>query len=446
MLASERNLIRTSSGVCGWPFGTKEVTASMRWTRILPFLAIGLGLATLAVHTTDLRPPWLTSNDFTPDYVSAKAWMKGSEPYQTVPELIGRYLGLKTPYFDISPPDQINSHPPILVVLTAPFALLPFRAARTLWFSLEILMMAAAVAWFSFELGWSKLVSAAAGLGLLALPVAQLNLQIGQWNGFLIVLLVGAWVLLRRERDAAAGSLLGIATAMRFFPVFMVVPLLRARRYRAAVTLVSVSIVASLAGVAAVGMHSTRLFLRGAPADTAFWRAHPANSSLWGVIYRWMVKSEWRPRAPSWSAAALALGLLAIAACVLAASRTPSRTARDRFWEAVPWMLLATPLAWQSHELLVVPLAMICFDRARQEGGIPPFTMLVGLALVIGSTPRGIAVSIGGTMSNLRWFVLQLPTLGLLLVAASGWLFPRGTVKNEAPGAMSLQRSAAAPL
>ena len=47
--------------------------------------AFALGLAAQRAETVSL-----TGNDFTPDYVAAKAWLEGSEPYAPVDKLIER--------------------------------------------------------------------------------------------------------------------------------------------------------------------------------------------------------------------------------------------------------------------------------------------------------------------------------------------------------------------
>jgi len=412
--------------------------------RIAILLAVGLGIATLVVHTSDLRPPWLTSNDFTSDYLSARVWLDGGEPYAPLPQLIDRYLGKGTPYFDISPPDQVNAHPPIIVLITSPLALLPYKAARTLWFVLVAGLTVIATWLIARGLKLERSIAAALSLGVLALPVSQMNFQIGQWNAFMFIPLVCAWLSMKRGHDALAGTLLGLATALRFFPAFLMIPLLRERRYRAFVWQALVAFGASAIGVLFIGLHSTHVFASSVGRDTAFWRAHPGNVSLLGDVYRWFQPSIWRPDAFHLSWLALILAILAVGLCVAGAATTPSRTAGDLYWQSVPWMLLAAPLSWQSYEVLVFPLLLVAVERARRAGSMPPLTLLLGTALVVGSTPRGIATSIGGHISNLRWLALSSSTIGLLLMAASGWLPPRRV--NEARAQAPQRPDVAAPL
>src|SRR5262249_49806423 len=52
----------------------------------------------------------------------------------------------------------------------------------------------------------------------------------GQLNPVLLLSITGAWIAARRERDGLAGVLLGVAAAMKLFPIFLfIAPALRRR-------------------------------------------------------------------------------------------------------------------------------------------------------------------------------------------------------------------------
>jgi len=62
-------------------------------------------------------------------------------------------------------------------------------------------------------------------------PLREQLLQ-GQWNLFLLLLFTGIWLAARREQDWLAGTLLGLAIAIKLFPGFLLLLFLLRRQLR----------------------------------------------------------------------------------------------------------------------------------------------------------------------------------------------------------------------
>jgi len=145
----------------------------------------------------------VTRNDFTQDFISAKAWRLGDNPYDTIPHLAQRYLSEGA-----SPgigPSEVNPHTPVEILFVSPLSALPYRAARALWLLLTGSCIALALSLVARHNGFSRQTSAVVGVGLLATPVAQTYLQLVQADGLCLLLISLGWLALKRRRDGWAG-------------------------------------------------------------------------------------------------------------------------------------------------------------------------------------------------------------------------------------------------
>jgi hypothetical protein len=108
-----------------------DVPSSWRPTRAQLNVAVAVAMVLiggLSVVRVIFDQRVLTANDFTQDYVSAQAWLRGDDPYAPTAVLIERSLGGSTGYYTFIERGQRNPHPPALIVLTVPFSF-----CRTRW-------------------------------------------------------------------------------------------------------------------------------------------------------------------------------------------------------------------------------------------------------------------------------------------------------------------------
>jgi|SRR5438270_1941002 len=369
------------------------------------------------------NPPWLTANDFTPDYISARAVVDGVNPYETVPTLKTKYLGPKTPYFNSSP-DQRNSHPPFMILLFVPFALLPYTPARALLLALTCIATVLAVARFVREMGGSRraqLLVAALGLNI---PVVRSDFFYGQIDGLLLLLFVEGWIALRHDKERRAGLLLGALTALKLFPVLMVIPLLRMHKSRAIAWMIASAIALSLAGSAIVGLHATHTFLfTGSPANTRFWITQPGNLSLLSLPFRWLTKSYWMSPAISAPTVAFVLATMIALAGLFALSKTPAFLSNDLYWAAVPWLLLLSPLSWEIYIVLVIPLAFILLRRSSALRSTRVVVVVGTILTLMGRVVADAMIHAGvsGLSIPVQVFGYSLPMYGLLMIVFCEW-------------------------
>jgi alpha-1,2-mannosyltransferase len=249
---------------------------------------------------------------------------------------------------------------------------------------------------------------------MLAVPVIQKDLLYGQLNGILLLLIVVGWRWLRRGSDIASGLSLGLATALRLYPAFLLLPLLMMRRFRAAAALAMTSAAATLIGSLALGLDDSTRFVRTVAGENfRFWRSAPMNISLVSLPFRWLTRSFWRPDAPDLSRVASLLALVLVVLVVVIALRSRGAFSGDRFLAAIPWMLLATPLSWEFSLVLAMPVVLAGFIRRR--GAIRPLPAL-GSALVLVGIPLGLQGPAPGTPPAVQIFGYALPMYGLLIL------------------------------
>lgn len=390
---------------------------------IVALAIVALGIGAVASRVTSFSTDQLARNDFTQDYVSARAWTDDVNPYAPTAELADRYLAEARESVEVLYEDRRNPHPPLQIVLARPFASLSYRTARIVWLALMSLLIAVAVAITLLGLGARRGPALVAGTGSLALPIVQQDMIWVQINGLILILLVSGWWFVRLGAEARAGIALGFATALKIYPIIFVIPLLRMKRLRAAAWQIGTAATVGSIGVLAVGLSSTSTyFSEASPANYEYWRSAPMNVSLVSMPFRWLTTSVWRLPSINLPAAAIALAIVIGLACLVAAARTPARASRDVFWAATPWMLLATPLAWSFTLSLMLPLLACLMVQGSRSRGLPHPVLLVAMLVLVITPFPGLPVP-GPANSVLVVLVgFGLPTYALLWLGASEWI------------------------
>lgn len=162
--------------------------------------------------------------DFFQEWASARNRFYGLPIYTPQEITLQLYLGVQRP-----PNDPafigLNAHPPASVLLCLPFAGLKFADAFALWNVLSLAFLAASAGLIVRQLDlpfslWDLLP--AITFLLLCHPFWHQMVH-GQLNLLLLLLLTGVWVADRNSHPRWAGTLLGLATAIKFFPGFLFV-------------------------------------------------------------------------------------------------------------------------------------------------------------------------------------------------------------------------------
>jgi hypothetical protein len=166
----------------------------------------------------------------------------GSRPFKAADLRV--YFETARSFFDQSGPmygpnsvlgwPMIYRYPPLFLCLFRPLSILPLRAATGLWAALKVSLLGPLV-WL-----WSRRFPPARPFAALSIPTFLLlpylvhELVLGNVQ-LLIVELVCFGLLLSDGHPLAGGSLLGLATAIKVWPVFLLPYLVLRRRWRVAV-------------------------------------------------------------------------------------------------------------------------------------------------------------------------------------------------------------------
>lgn len=378
--------------------------------RLLAAAAIVLGLASVVSHAREWYDPIRFSKDVGLDYASARAITRGENPYAPMRGLVVKEFGVSRAYADALIVPGANWHTPFTFLLVAPLTALPYRAAGLTWLALSAAAIVASVALIGKELGWPRGVGLVAGVGALALPVVQKDLSLGHINGTMLLLLAGAWAMLRRERDTAAGVLIGVAAAVKLYPALLVLPLLAARRWRAAAATASTSALLAVVSVAAARPRFLADLFETGRTNFAYFDTAPTNVSWWGLANRWIAPNGWTPDlGVGWLG--FAVGIAGVAVLLGVASRRRDLADPSAFWGVLLVLVLAWPIAWDHYLVLAIPWVVLAATGRR------PALLLVAAVLAVG-VPPGTPGLTGPVNPAAAGLLYQLPTLALVGVAA----------------------------
>lgn len=272
----------------------------------------------------------------------------------------------------------VYRQPPLPAVLTAPLALFSFDAALSVWRALLIGCVAAAIALLARELGLHA-IGAPRGwplVALVALTLLWLPLRdsiVGQWDAILLLLLVLAFIGLRRDMPPLVGAAIALAGIIKLYPLYLALFLLWKRDWRALGWLAASLAVLMAVGAFVVGWGTTVLYVRQVLPQIGGSTSYTENQSLLALFMRiFRVAGPHGPRVALLTAVSLSLVTLPLCWRLRGrASRTSSRYAID-FSLTISAMLLAIPAAWQHYEvLLLLPVGVLLATLATSSPPAP---------------------------------------------------------------------------
>jgi alpha-1,2-mannosyltransferase len=343
-------------------------------------------------------------------------------------------------------------YPPFAALLVRPLALLSDRGAMLVWLWLSLACSvggAILVARTALPRSWP-----ATGIGILAALAfgpATYNYWHGQINPMIFVLLAVAYWAYVRDHRLTAGTVLGLAAAIKIAPVIFLVLLLRRRWWQATWAMVATGAVTLvLSGITPGIAASVRFLSHVLPAlDRATGWIY--DQSLSGAISRLADQSvlHVQPTSVIVQAGSVVAALLAVALAAWA-TRPAGRTAEERgleFGLGITAMLLAGGIAWYPHfmHLLIPLLAVLGLVaargwRAERSLALAGVAALIVFGLVAPLTISDISITGIGALSRTPawWPVLQLFSLPCasalwLAVALARRLRRQDVALEEAP-------------
>jgi hypothetical protein len=319
-------------------------------------------------------PPHDAVMDFFQEWASARNLFEGLPIYTSQRITIERYLGK----FDAqSVIVEVNAHPPTSVLLAIPFVPLDYFKALVAWNLVSLCALLASLWIVARQLSiplkaWC--LFPAIMLLMFNGPFRQQNLQ-GQLNLILLLLLTGAWALDRSERPWLAGALLGMATAIKLFPAFLILFFLIRKRWKVAIGAILSLVAWTGFTLAVLGASAYRSYFFDVIPQVQDFISLWTNSSLTGLCRKLFGPATQKTGligafAPVWNfpilsrIASLVLSGVVVAVLVWFTRRAHSRREADRaFGLALTAMLLVSPITWDHYFLLLlVPLALVWLE------------------------------------------------------------------------------------
>lgn len=424
-------------------------------------MLLGLSIGALGLHVVQAS---LGVNDFCQDYIAAQRLLHGEMPYTPLlaPDGTSMCPGLRL----------YDSHPPFSVLLFLPFALLPASVAAATWGCVS-LALSILSGWLMLRaLGWPLLRGMALFMfGSLLWSAAVLATDTENFGHLITALVVGAWVLERRQNPKGSGILLGVAGLLKLWPLALLGYALLWRKWRG----MQWALLTCAGGLAlsflALGPAAYAAYLGPVQAEERLAVADNANISLVGSVARLFLGFPARQPLPPllpWLSLpqavlfAEAIGVLFLLASLLFLWRYAHGVQREigepvTLGILVVVLLLAFPVTWFWGLVMLILPGTLTWLALRQLLNPPAWWYaLVALGLVPLLLPAGIFLDLPAwvlSFHNSRLLALAhlltwLPTFGLLLLAGTqAWLLRWAATSRPtgyaAPGTLAEQKGSA---
>ena len=259
---------------------------------------------------------------------------------------------------------------PFSTLFVLPLARYPALTAKHIWIVFNLALVIGIVLLLSRVSGLS--LARTGALVACSYPL-QFNLLLGQYYVLILALLTaGCWAAQTRRR-VLCGLLIGLAAALKIFPVLFLLYFLRKRDWKSLVSCLATIIVSVCIAIRVLGLEMHRTYLRQVLPWTLRGEGlppfHLGSSSLSTVLHRlFLYEPQWNPH-PAVDAAWLfpvlhaTLQLLLLApALMLIRTRTcsPQRTALEWSGLLLVSLTLSTSPGSYLFTLLILPVAIVC--------------------------------------------------------------------------------------
>ena len=326
-------------------------------TRVYPVLLFGAFLVVLIVSWFIPGGP-VPLPDFTARWTAGRLLLDGVGPglYDpTIQSNVQAGLGATRLSWFVSPP--------FVAAIFVPLGSLPYPVACAVWALLLTLGLVASVwivrRWVVLPVGMSWGIVLVPFLA--SYPLLEL-IGSGQDTGFVLLVIVVGWALLRGDHDWAAGMVLALGLAKPHLIVLVPVLLLLHRRGRALAGFVSMGFALGVLSVALVGVDGIVSWLR--VANDPLFVAEVQSGQAWKSVSVPGFLLALLPPGSSlvWQLVAYAAGLLLVVAAVPAMLRSDIRSLTP--WAAaIATTLVASPHVMVYDLVLALPILVVLIVR-----------------------------------------------------------------------------------
>jgi len=302
----------------------------------------------------------------------------GDETFRQVAKTAG-FVSESTPFV----------YPPLVAWLMKPMTAVPFSRIARLWAYASALMVLAGVYFVlaAYLPSWNRPLRWAGVLFLLCFfEPLRYGFWLGQTTALIFPLVIGAIVLQRHQRVAAAGLALAVAVFIKLTPVVLAAVWIWRGPRRAAAWFTLFLALLWTASVATMGVASNAAYFARVVAISKVDLVAFNNQSMLATLSRpWFNPSTWiywhmhDPPAIPLLATRMILALASLAGAYLLLRIPPDA---DRCWRypaegmAFLLMLLAPNIAWTHYFVFLLPV-MAAVLAARSRESIAPAVVVV---------------------------------------------------------------------
>ncbi len=367
-----------------------------RWWLVLLVTSV-VGLRSLWSLTSALKEPEVYQKDFVQEYLLSRATLDHVNLYVARGTLASRYGLPDVPLAELPTP-----HPPPVVLLFLPLALVTYPLAAGVWQAIELglLAVSALLLLSSAHVRPSPLLVVGLTSSVVALYPFRVELAEGQLMVLLVALLAAARLALLTGRPALGGALVGAATLVKFVPWPLLLFFAIRRDWRSLGAGVLTVALGYLVTLVVVGPGTiAQYFAEALPANSAADAVRMSNFSAWTIGAR-LFEGIGSPdklggtgpvlvRAP---AVASLLTPIVPAAILLAALAWSAKDANlDRgLCLMLCVSILVSPIAWQQYLVLAtLAVAYLSASVLRSRPVFSTWTAVSVASLVLLYLPWG---------------------------------------------------------
>lgn len=414
-------------------------------------VTIMVALWAIAVFSSGTAPVlaafggWFLPSDFASNVAAARELAAGRDPWG--PDFAAAHaavLGVPAsegrPYFP---------HPPLAAVLIRPLAPVSFSTAAMIWFTVslgELFILAVLLAEVVVDAGTAerpgppgRVVAVMYG-ALLVWPPVLYNLEKGQWSILLALLVALAWRAQRGGRPTLAGTWMGLASAIKVFPVLLA-PFVFLRRDRRATMAFAAALTAGIiVPLAWTGPGALAGFVHHSQANLPYWETWlGVMYSLDGLVARLLVGGEWASplvHAPVAARLIILAGslLFLAAACATALAPAAAGAPAASFAAFSIVLVILNPISMgHNGVLLALPIALLGRTLVASARAWLYAAWAIGTSLA--SVPKETIFRLCPVpVDPLRGaFLVGLPFWGALLLFVAAVAMTFGTRRDRLP-------------
>lgn len=269
---------------------------------------------------------------------------------------------------EIGPIERVHPRTPAALMLMSPLAALSADGAFIALTILTSVCYFAVVAWVLPSLtGIRRRNLLVAGIVGIAGTSFLTALEFGTQSGILLLVTAGCWLAVRKGAPGIGGLLLGIAGALRIFPLLLVIPIWRSGRRREVWWALSSFVALNIVGLLLFDLTVIDSIQALATAGDA-WIPFSGNGSVAMPLVRLGLDPT-------------AVGIALMVGAALA-SWMVSRRGFDfdlAFGVVIVLSLLSSPLSWEHYDLLLIPVVAVASAIETRSGGGTTFLWFAGV-------------------------------------------------------------------